>query len=514
MATSEIETLNNLPGGTDAEREYAGKLRAGLRMCERAGKDGGLRDFFEGACALKTDDMRGITERDVLERKAWTGICAMNMMSELPALQARLAALTEATTAAQVGGFIDHLFPLLRAAFTNNPIMDLVSVQPMTRSVGLIFWLEYIYGQTKGQYKKGQTAFGVYDGYQGGQDYSSERVKDEQVGVTSTTASTALQLQLSYTPLRNGTVNITINDAVPYVIRDDGNGGLVKVSGGAVNIVAGSSSVSYQTGAVVITGSATWPTGVEVTASYEYDSEISGAAGQIDVKVSQSAIQAFARMLRARMSNDAMFDMQREFGEDLQPTVLEGIASLLRAEMAREVVSDLWRTAGAPIADFAESAWQVNGGYTKLAHHRDIMYTIEQASEDIFLATDRYTANWLICDVNAATLLSSLPDGMFEAAPQSSDQAGVQFVGVLNKKYRVWKDRLLAKEDGAVKGGNILMGYKGRNWLDAGYVHAPYQPVMPTPPVTLDDNMTRQAFRTRYAKKVVNPRLYRRITIS
>ena len=45
--------------------------------------------------------------------------------------------------------------------------------------------------------------------------------------------------------------------------------------------------------------------------------------------------------------------------------------------------------------------------------------------------------------------------------------------------------------------------------MDAGYVYAPYMPVMTTGMVTLaDDFAAREGWATMYGKKAINPRLY------
>jgi hypothetical protein len=44
--------------------------------------------------------------------------------------------------------------------------------------------------------------------------------------------------------------------------------------------------------------------------------------------------------------------------------------------------------------------------------------------------------------------------------------------------------------------------------IDAGYVYAPYMPIMTTQMITLEDFASRQGWATQYGKKAINPRLY------
>ena len=55
----------------------------------------------------------------------------------------------------------------------------------------------------------------------------------------------------------------------------------------------------------------------------------------------------------------------------------------------------------------------------------------------------------------------------------------------------------------------FVLGYKGDNMMDAGYVYAPYLPITSTGMVSLaDDFGTREGWGTLYGKKAINPRLY------
>jgi len=60
----------------------------------------------------------------------------------------------------------------------------------------------------------------------------------------------------------------------------------------------------------------------------------------------------------------------------------------------------------------------------------------------------------------------------------------------------------------------ILLGYKGNNFLETGAVYAPYVPLILTPLVYDPDNFTpRRCVMTRYAKKLVRPEFYGKIYV-
>ena len=82
--------------------------------------------------------------------------------------------LTEETRTANVGSFTKFIFPVLRRVFPNLIANEIVSVQPMTAPVGAVFYLDYIYGTTKGQTNQGGVFPRDFD-----KDYSSEFINGE-----------------------------------------------------------------------------------------------------------------------------------------------------------------------------------------------------------------------------------------------------------------------------------------------------------------------------------------------
>ena len=79
---------------------------------------------------------------------------------------------------------------------------------------------------------------------------------------------------------------------------------------------------------------------------------------------------------------------------------------------------------------------------------------------------------------------------------------GVQKVGLLNNRYNVYKNPYMQENQ-------ILVGFRGSNFLETGAVYSPYVPLIMTPLVYDPKNFTpRKGVRTRYAKKMVRPEFY------
>ena len=85
---------------------------------------------------------------------------------------------------------------------------------------------------------------------------------------------------------------------------------------------------------------------------------------------------------------------------------------------------------------------------------------------------------------------------------------GVQKVGALNDRQKVYKNPYMTANQ-------ILLGYRGSQFLEAGAVFAPYIPLIMTPLVYDPDTFVpRKGLLTRYAKKMVRPEFYGLINVA
>lgn len=472
-------------------------LKYGLDLAERDHDSGGFKEYFDPEDDLDIEDpfIKASTAIMMENAENWVG------------------GMDEAVRSVNVGGYIDYILPVIRAGFPNQIAHDLVSVQPMTKRIGQVFFLNYRIGQDKGaNYTRGRRVFDAIRGFSGGHHFSDEVIEAEDGGQTAAAAAQAGQL--GYIPVRRASVVITFDEPPangPIVVRDDGNGQFVIVSApGAPNAIT-ASSISYETGQWAITFNGALTGARAIVVDYEYESEMSPTIPVLDVELTASAITAKRRALRARYSMDGEMDYAAEFGQDLGMTIANGISEYIVAEQAREIIHDLWTYAGPAVANFTRNP-PVGAAYSRTEHFRDLVEIINIGSQAIYQATQRVFANWIVCDSNAASLLKTIPRPTFDPSPETTNTVGVQFIGTLQGK-RVYLDPHLQDEPGAAPDGNLLLGFKGTEYWDAGYIWAPYQ-VFQTQNIVLDDFINRRAFAYRYAKKLINPNLYKRIAIT
>ena len=135
---------------------------------------------------------------------------------------------------------------------------------------------------------------------------------------------------------------------------------------------------------------------------------------------------------------------------------------------------------------------------------------IQKLSNIIHQKTLRGGANFLVCSPAVGTILESIPgyaadsDGDVSAANYAF---GVQKVGALNGRYKVYKNPYMTENQ-------VLLGFRGTQFLESGAVFAPYIPLIMTPLVYDPETFTpRKGLLTRYAKKMVRPDFYGKVMI-
>tara|TARA_B100000927_G_scaffold270105_1_gene245998 strand:+ start:10018 stop:11934 length:1917 start_codon:yes stop_codon:yes gene_type:complete len=88
----------------------------------------------------------------------------MATLLENQAAQVLREANTMGSSGSDVGGFTNIAFPIVRRVFGGLVANELVSIQPMSLPSGLLFYLDYTYGNDNGPYTAGQSIYGQPSG--------------------------------------------------------------------------------------------------------------------------------------------------------------------------------------------------------------------------------------------------------------------------------------------------------------------------------------------------------------
>lgn len=468
--------------------------------------------------------LEGLPDRTEHDRYV-LGCMAMLLENE----SSYLKNLSEDTRTINVGSFTKFIFPVLRRVFPNLIANEIVSVQPMTAPVGAVFFLDYIYGTTKG----GTTAGAIFP-RDFDRDYSSEYVNGEPLATGDGAAfgggGAALAATLGFTPVRPLDASRGFSVVVREVsaadgstvqeATDDGAGGFTgDVAAGAINYSNGAITAFKFTAAAA--------NGNQIKAYYTYDGELSSKVPQINLDVKKAPVEAVPRRLKALWSSEAAEDLRAFHGLDAETEIVSAVAQEIALEIDREVINDLFLSSTGTTATFDRVP---PAGVNELDHLRSMITTLATVSNLIHKKTLRAPANWIVTSPEVSALLTQLqshgdfrplwtsPGGTSAGAGDLSGmdiprpivqhgQFGIYKTGTLSNKWLVYEDPFFSRDQ-------MLIGLKGGSYLDAGYVWAPYIPLQVTP-TFLDPNdfSFRKGLRTRYAKKVLRSEFYGQVRI-
>jgi len=469
-------------------------VEEGLELIELPVSEGGWREYF----VSENKDVQKKIHIPNERVRALTAIMLENQRNFIEALD-------ESTRLARVGGFIDYIYPMIRAIFPNLIAHRLCSVQPLRQENGQVLYLNFVYGSTKGSdFVKGQRMFDTMTGYPNSAGtYSSELINNELVG-SGNGILLAFTNTLIFYPLRRSKIRVTHTVGAVVVTdgRDNGNG---VISG--TNIAAGS-TINYETGAIVLNFTVAPDNLTNILVSYEYESEVSPTSPLIDVSITSSSIHAQRHAIRFRYSMDAGYEYRAQFGGDISGILRSGMAAIVAAEIDRRLIEKMWTAAGAAVATFSKT---VPGAISRVEHYGDVKVPINEAAEQIYEDTHRGEVSWAIVDSQAAAIIESIKG--FEKMAMPRGAVGAYQMGTLNG-VPIYKERYLAALPGASANGNILVGYKGGDFIEAGLIYAPYRMFYFTPEYTFEDFLTRRAMASKFGMKLVNGRMFKRINIT
>ena len=145
--------------------------------------------------------------------------------------------------------------------------------------------------------------------------------------------------------------------------------------------------------------------------------------------------------------------------------------------------------------------------------YANLMALCHRAATDIYKTTLRGPGNFIVTSPTVAAMLHAAAkmEGGVERTdgPTNMNGAKVEYRGKLGGQFDLYVDPMYPEDE-------IMIGYKGANAMDSGYVYAPYIPLQQTPTITDPETFQpRKGIITRYGKATVAPpsRFYRIIRL-
>tara|TARA_R100001460_G_scaffold266_7_gene1189 strand:- start:5324 stop:6979 length:1656 start_codon:yes stop_codon:yes gene_type:complete len=488
--------------------------------------------------------------------------------------------VTEASATNQGGGtfsvgqgeqWAGVALPLVRKVFGSLSTKEFMSVQPMNLPSGLVFFLDFQYGQDK------QINFGpagdaytspasMYGNTDPGADadpsgglYGAGRfgytINQFSASSTATVDDAEWTMvnydaELSASIAAGGNLKSVIISGSDLPRADFKGVRAFSINGSEAAILPQYTSVDESSADKLITfvmdATGTVPLdGATVTALYNQqptdnnrgDFEDASGAGfanasstsadelaipQIDIKMKSEAIVAKTRKLKAQWTPEFAQDLNAYQSLDAEAELTSIMSEYISLEIDLENLDMLIQDASAADEHWSavsnKSLNAAKTGYDDLGFFntqgqwfQTLGTKMQKVSNKIHQKTLRGGANWLVCSPSVATVLESIPGFASTSdgdASKASYAFGIQKSGNLNNRYTVYKNPYMTENV-------ILMGYRGSQFLETGAVFAPYVPLIMTPLVYDPDTFTpRKGLLTRYAKKMIRPEFFGRIFVS
>jgi hypothetical protein len=395
--------------------------------------------------------------------------------------------LLEATQVQGIGPYKRHAIDMLKVSQPVSIIADIVSEQAIDTMASMINYKKFVYGSTKGEVQNGQTVNSVLGGPFSHPAYASSRIEEE---VLDNAGATAVTGSLSWTAVTPGSVVIK---AGTVVITDDGAGALVSAG------LTANGTIDYETGNFNFTLAAA-STDV-VTADYSYDNQTAPVTNvpEINLEIVSKPVYAKPYLLKTNYSFGAAYMLKKEYDDDIEASLAAEAAAEILNEQTVEVIRDLHDMAIAnPTVTFQRTQAV---GVTVLQQSQDFLYTLEEAAAEMEQSTGgKFRPTFIALGTLAAATVRTMRD-IF--TPVTTTTPGAKLIGKIGDL-----DVYSCPNAYGLKPDEFVLGYKGTGFLDAGYVYAPYMPILPTD-LLMDDTFTgRRGWASYVGKCKLNPQMY------
>jgi hypothetical protein len=454
--------------------------------------------------------------------------------------------------------------PLVRKIFGQIAAKEFVSVQPMNLPAGLVFFLDFQYGNTKTPFTAGNSLYGTNTAnfgnaaagalYGSGRfGYSTNQFSASSGAATVASASSVeIDFNSDYTAslaaneikkvtfATSSLPNFDIDGIRAFVITSGSVTAaqnlqqFTSIVGGNINFfVSGSSTQVSQSSAFVVdynkaTDFATRGDFEDRTATQGFSvpnaaSATSIVIPEINVQMKSQTISAKTKKLKAQWTPEFAQDLNAYHSLDAEAELTGLLSEYISLEIDLEILDMLitnaptveyWSAKVGDQINAAKTAFTSNTSglyYNQMTWFQTIGIKLQKVSNIIHQRTLRGGANFMVVSPAVATILESIPgfaadtDG---AADTMKYAFGVQKVGALNSRYKVYKNPYMTENV-------ILLGFRGTQFLEAGAVYSPYVPLIMTPLVYDPNTFTpRKGIMTRYAMTMIRPEFYGLVVVS
>ncbi len=447
--------------------------------------------------------------------------------------------------------------PLVRRIFSEIAAKDFVSVQPMQYPSGLVFYLDMKYGTAQPGFTSGSGAtsqadsiYGVtstVDAERSGGLYGAGRFGYSMNDITSmslaATVSSASWADFKFDASYSASISANPDAFKKVSINLTGVGAdfkgvrAFKLDGANVKTYypayTSNPTGDYVTWLISGSHSATNYTAsyyVQPTASNRGDFEYTGTDLQIpelNVSLRSEPIVAKTRKLKAVWTPEFAQDLNNYHNIDAEVELTGILSEYISMEIDLEILdmliqnaatTDYWSAkigtvmydaATAPYFNTEDNAAGRTLAYTQPTWYQTLGTKVQKLSNKIHAKTMRGGANFMVLSPEIATIVESMQGYASDTDGNKAEFAmGVQKGGSLFGRIKVYKNPYMLEN-------NILIGFRGTQFLECGAVYSPYIPLILTPLIYDPVNFVpRKGVMTRFAKKILRPEFYANLKVT
>lgn len=258
---------------------------------------------------------------------------------------------------------------------------------------------------------------------------------------------------------------------------------------------------------------------------------------EIELKLGTESVEVEPRKYRVKWTDELATDVKAQLSLDVSELLSNHMADAIQLDIDREILDKMltqasaaklyWskqpgkfinqRTGRKLTYDFSDDDAYPAVATTNMSRpewYSGLGEVINTAANEIHTRTKRGQANFIVVGPDVATILESsrimTSDFSMDAQGQvdfGSYTLGAQQIGTIQGRYKVYRCSDFPRN-------KILVGYKGQDDIDAGYVYCPYVPLVITPVLAnTEDFQPRQAVFTRYAEKMIRADYFATVTV-
>lgn len=401
-----------------------------------------------------------------------------------------------------ISSYKNYIIKLATLGIPALDVYDWVATEAMATANTQILFTKYVRMSDKGNSKKGDVVADPFGIYYRGDHTNREDATDSQYSSAATVdafvsgkVATAQSFKLRWTPVRGGTVKVTVGTVMA---KDDGNG---TITGEGIT-----GTVDYRTGALQIT--TTDVTSENIIVNYEYDNVFLPSDDMPTYGAVVEAIPLTAKPHKVRIAFDALSNLiyKNDYGIDIAKELPKKAIEDFMYSIAMEVSDAI--VEAAPTSKYTLN-WglSVQNGWIA-QHYASFGSVLQAAAAAITKVTKIFAGNRCFIGSALVPVVMACPGWK---GVDTEGKIGTQLIGTLGNMKIYYKQNMNDYQYVVFSKGTgteFCVGLLGM------YMAALPASIVPTQLIEYADGLTEQGFYSLYDFKIINPMLSVKGTVS